>query len=200
MVPITREFTQDEADRHNALTGKGWALIKGRIVLHSSGASRRPGWYARRQLRRAIECFEQALKINPTGWSSMWALGKIYQRLNQQATAFNWFAQAHALNPAQPDVAREAGIAALDIGRVEDALRLCLAARAIAPDDPGLICNLALAYCLAGRDSEAERCVTDAVASDPSDAISADVLKLVRDVASGRRPRPKRLCDVAPYG
>lgn len=80
---MTREFTQAEADRHNALTAKGWALIEGRLVLHGQEPSARPGWYSRWQLRRAIRCFEQALAINPEGWSSMWALGKIYQRLGE---------------------------------------------------------------------------------------------------------------------
>ena len=83
---MTREFTQAEADRHNALTAKGWALTKGRLVLHGEEPSGRPGWYTRWQLRRAARCFEQALKINPEGWSSMWALGKIHQRLGDPSS------------------------------------------------------------------------------------------------------------------
>jgi Flp pilus assembly protein TadD len=197
---VAREFTQAEADRHNALTTRGWALTQGRLVLHGQAPSGRPGWYSRWQLRRAIRFFERALAIHPEGWSSMWALGKIYQRLGQQATAFGWFAQAHTLNPQQPDVAREAGIAALDIGRLEEALALCRTAVASKPDDPGLVCNLALAYCLVGQDAEAERCAADAARQDPSDGISATVLGFVREVASGKRQRPQCLKEVFPYG
>jgi tetratricopeptide (TPR) repeat protein len=196
---MAREFTQAEADRHNALTAKGWALTEGRLVLHDQDPSGRPAWYARWQLRRAIRCFERALAINPEGWSSMWALGKIYQRLGEQVTAFDWFARAHAIKPDQPDVAREAGIAALDIGRVEEALAMCRAAVASNPDDPGLVCNLALAHCLAGQDAEAVRCAADAAGRDPDDGISATVLGFVRDVASGTQQRPKRLSEVFPY-
>src|SRR5262245_33778103 len=76
MRRVAREFTQAEADRHNALTAKGWALTKGRLVLHGEEPSGRPGWYTRWQLHRAARCFERALAINPEGWSSMWALGK----------------------------------------------------------------------------------------------------------------------------
>jgi tetratricopeptide (TPR) repeat protein len=197
---VAREFTPAEVDRHNALTARGWALTERRLMLHGKALSRRPGWYTRRQLRRAIRCFEQALAIHPEGWSSMWALGKIYQRLGDQATAFDWFARAVAIKPDQPDVAREAGIAALDIGRVEEALALCRAAVEFRPDDPGLVCNLALAHCLAGQDVEAQRCAAAAAGRDPSDVISANVLGFVRDVASGKRPRPKRLSEVFPYG
>ena len=196
---MVREFTQAEADEHNALAAKGWALTKGRVVLHGT-PSARPGWFSRWQLRRAIRCFEKALAINSEGWSSMWALGKIHQSLGDQAVAFDWFAKAHAINPDQPDVAREASIAALDIGKVAEALALCRAALASKPGDPGLVCNLALAHCLAGQDKEAETCAAEATGSDPSDEISATVLAFVRDVASGKKTRPKKLCEVFPYG
>ena len=99
---MTREFTHAEADRHNALTTKGWSLTEGQLVLQGQEPSERPGWYTRWRLRRAARCFEQALEINPDGWSSMYALGKIHQRLGDQETAFAWFAKGHALKPDQP--------------------------------------------------------------------------------------------------
>jgi len=190
---MAREFTQAEADRHNAITAKGWALTDGRLLLQSQQPSERLGWCTRWKLRRAARCFERALEINPDGWSSMWALGKIHQRLGDQTLAFAWFAKAHAFKPDQPDVAREAGIAALDIGRVEDALALCRAAVVLSPGDPGLLANLALAYCLAGEDAEAERCAAEAVYRNRNDCVSATVLGFVRDVASEVRERPKSL-------
>ena len=188
---MAREFTQAEADRHNALTAKGWALTNGRLVLQGQEPSARPGWYTRWKLWRPVRCFQRALEISPESWSSMFALGKIHQRLGDQALAFAWFAKAHAVKPDQPDVAREAGLAALDIGRVEEALALCRAAVKLSPDDPGLVANLALAYCLAGEDSEAERFAADAVERDPSDRVSAVVLDFVRNVASGGRDAPR---------
>ncbi len=196
---MAREFSQAEADQHNALTATGWAFTNGRLVLHGT-PSVRPGWYSRWQLRRAVRCFEKALAINSEGWSSMWALGKINQSLGDQTAVFVWFAKAYTINPHQPDVAREASIAALDIGRVAEALVLCRAALASNPSDPGLVCNLALAHCLAGQDKEAEKCAAAAIESDPSDEISATVLAFVRDVASGKQARPKKLCEVFPYG
>ncbi len=128
----------------------------------------------------------------------MWAIGKIHQRLGDQEKALAWFSKSHALKPDQPDVAREAGIAALDLGRVEDALAYCRAAVASNPDDPGLVCNLALAHCLAGNDPEAVRCVTEAAERDPADPVTATVLGFIRDVASGRRVRPRSMHEAFP--
>lgn len=193
---MPQDITDLDAERHDALYSKGWSLIEGRVFLHGAAAGGRPGWFSRWQLGRAIKCFEQALGINPQGWQSMWALGKIYQRLGEHAAAFDWFSEAHVINPDQPDVTRETGIAALEIGRVKEALELCRAAATSKPDDLGLICNLALALCLAGQDLEAEKYAASAVERDPSDSISATVLGLVREVASGKRQRPKQLSEV----
>jgi len=197
---VPRTFSQHEADRHNALCAKANALTKGRLLLGGSGSSRPPNWFDRWQLRRAMRCYAQALAINPEGWPAMWSLGKIHQRLGDQETALLWFTKAHEIQPDQPDVAREASVAALDLGRIDEALALCRSAVASRPGDPGLVCNLALAHCLAGEDAEAGRRAAEAVAGDPTDKISATVLKFVGDVASGKRPRPKRLLDAFPHG
>ncbi len=129
----------------------------------------------------------------------MWALGKIHQRLGTQTIAFEWFAKAHAIKPDQPNVAREAGIAALDLGRVEAGLTLCREAVAHCPNDPGLVCNLALAHCLAGDDIEAMRCVTEAAERDPADTVTATVQHFIREVASGKRTRPRSLQEAFSY-
>lgn len=193
---MAREFTEVEAHQHNALTSKGWSLIEKEIILHERGNTLPPDKRVQQQLQQAVQCFEQALQINPDGWPSMYALGKIYQRLGDSTTAFRWFSRAHAINPTQIDVAREAGLVALDIGLIDEAIALCEAAYNLSPNDLGLLCNLALAYCLAGRDSEAQQCATTATTQEPGDAISQNVLRFVRAVANGNRPRPKRLLDV----
>jgi tetratricopeptide (TPR) repeat protein len=193
-----RKFTQVQADRHNAITAKGWALTKGRLVLQGEEPTGPPGWFERWQLRRALQCFERALVINPEGWSAMWALGKIHQRLGYQEAAFEWFVKAHTFNPEQPDVAREAGIAAFDLGRAADALALCRTAVACEPDDPGLVCNLALTLCLIGNDAEAVRCVSAAAERDPTDVVTKVVHHFIGEVAAGTRPRPQSLQEVFP--
>lgn len=196
MEPLTTEISHAEAVRHDALMDKGAALAEGRILLQDAMPAQRLGWFARWQLRRAARCFEQALAINPAGWPSMWMLGKIHQRLGDQARSLEWFAKAHSFQPDHPDVAREASIAALETGQTDAALQFCRAALEASPGNPGLLCNLALAHCLAGDDAEAERCVRGAAESDPSDPVTTAVRLLVQDVAAGKRARPQSLGEL----
>jgi tetratricopeptide (TPR) repeat protein len=195
---MAKAFTKADAEKHKALTARGWELTSVHLLPYGQEPSRRPGGYGQWHLRWAARCFERALEIHPEGWPSMWALGKIYQLLGDPDVAFLWFAKANAERPNHPDLVRDAGRAAMDIGRAEEALALCRAAVAFGPDDPVLVRNLALAHCLAGEDMEAGRCAAQAVQLDPDDIVSATVLDLVRDVAAGRRGRPRTLTEVFP--
>jgi tetratricopeptide (TPR) repeat protein len=192
------EFTQDEADRHNALTKRGWEIVNGSLFIHEANLQGTPGWLTRKRLKKAITCFEQALEINPVGWQSMWALGKIHQRIGDHEASLHWFGRAYQINPSQPDVAREAGLAALDCGESKLALQFCLAAVKNKPEDPGLVCNLSLAHLLAGDDEAAVKCASDAVSRAPEDEISRTVLKFIESVAAGKYPRPKTIQEVFP--
>lgn len=196
---MAREFTQADADAHNALTAEAWRLIEGQLLLNEPNPVGSPGWLARRRLRRAVSLFERALAINPDGWQSMWAVGKIHQRLGDPRQALRWFGRAFDLNPAQPDVAREAGLAALDTGDGDHAVQYCEAAVRNAPDDPGLLANLALAHVLRGDDAAGRRCADEAVRRAPDDAISKGVRAWVGEVAGGTRRRPRSMTEWSRY-
>lgn len=189
------EFTQEQVDAHNALTKAGTAIVKAYTLLEGRGLQEAPGFLERRQLKEGVRLFTEALKINPQGWSSMWALGKLHQRLGDSTSALKWFAEAARIKPDQRDVLREAGIAALNVGAKEEALRLCFAAVQLAPDDLGLQSNLALAYLITGDDAHAEECARVAVSRAPQDTTSRSVLGLVQDVRQGKRQRPQRLSE-----
>jgi tetratricopeptide (TPR) repeat protein len=192
------EFTQEEADRHNALTDAASEIVRNETIIHGRPPPGLPGFFLRRKLKKAIRLYEQALAINPEGWSSMWVIGKIHQRLGDQKAAFSWFLKSHNINPTQPDVAREAGLAAMDSGLVQEAVQLCFSAVKLSPDDMGLQCNLALAYLLAGDDARANECARVAVASAPEDEIPKAALSFIRDVSEGKKKRPKMLSEVFP--
>ena len=77
------ECTQPEADHYNVLYYEGWAILKcylrlpdlDRVEIESSVKVR---------LKKAIALFHDALRIKPESWSSKWALGKIYQILDDR--------------------------------------------------------------------------------------------------------------------
>lgn len=195
---MQREFTEIEAARHNSLTERAWKLAKDHMIVEGDEPRGRPGWFARRKLKEAMRCFEQALEINSEGWSSMWALGKIQQKLGNHQASLSWFATAHKITPTHPDVAREAGLAALDCGEAALTVQFCSCAVDDRPHDAGLVANLALAHMLNGDDKQAIECAERAARAAAGDETSRTVLEFVRDVADGRRPRPKRLLDAFP--
>lgn len=188
---MQRELTENEVREYNRAYEEGWRLAKGEFMLADAGPVGKPGWFARRKLAKAISYFETTLSINPEGWQSLWALGKIYQQLEQPLKALRCFARAHDLNPNQPDVAREAGIAATDAEDGIAAVRFSRAALAAQPDDPGLLANFALALVISGELQAARQAIDECLGRAPNDRISRALSKIIEDVAAGRRPQPK---------
>ncbi len=192
---MSNDISPADAARHDELVDEAWSLEKGQTFLHGSGPSGKPGMFARRRLQKAIKCFQEALEINPEGWESMWALGKIYQRFGKEAETLFWFKKAIALAPDQPDVARETGLAAFAVGDMELGFKCTQAALDARPDDPGLMANLALAHLLGGDLAEAEDFVSKALELVPHDPISGDLSQIIREVAEGTRPQPTSVHD-----
>ena len=79
--------------------------------------------------------------------------------LGEQSEAFRWFSVAHEVNRSQADVAREASISAMELGRSDDAVSFARAAAECRPSDSGLLSNLAIALCwLAGSPKRHRPC------------------------------------------
>jgi len=186
----------DEAkSRHDELYKAASALIMPLIELH--GRPPRPLVELEKgQLRRGIELYQAALQIYPENWAAMWLAGKCHQRLLEHEAAFEWFTRAHELNPVQPDVAREAALSAMYLGRAEEAILFCTSAIDAKPADPGLRANLALALLLSGEVEKAQNACEDALRRDPKDAITARLASVCKSVRAGERPCPRRLSDV----
>src|SRR5262249_6766690 len=100
------------------------------------------------------------------------------------------------LNPDQPDVAREAAIAAMDAGRPGEAVWFCEQALELKPEDAGLRANLALALLFAGKPAEAQAAGQEALRRDPADRITAQIVRIIEEVLGGRRPCPHHVRDL----
>ena len=185
-----------DATTFNRFYKQGWDLSRGELLVDPEPSLTRPGWWARRRLRRAIGAFRKALAIFPESWQSLWALGKIHQRLGAHQEAFDYFAKAHSIDPGQVDVAREAGIAAIDIGRPVEAVMYTRAALTQVPNDPGLISNLAVAQLISGDSAMALESIKTARRLAPNDPISQAVEIRVQDTIAGRRPMPRTIKDL----
>jgi tetratricopeptide (TPR) repeat protein len=185
---------QDHA-RQEELYRQACALIEGLILLHDQEPAPLTD-DARRRLHEAVPLFEEVVRINPGSWPSMWLLGKVHQRLDDFEWGLKWFARAHHVNPTQPDVAREAAIAAMDLGRPEEALPFCERAVEASPDDAGLRANHALALLFSDKPEEAREVAADALRRDPADTITRDLVRVIDEVLAGTRPCPHHLRDL----
>jgi tetratricopeptide (TPR) repeat protein len=192
------QLTPKEIARHHQLCQRGWRLLRGELAFDRDGAPPAPpGWWRRRRLRKALDCFAATLSIEPAGWPALFVMGRIHRRLGEWPEALGCLAQAHALEPAHADVAREAGLAALDDGDGATAVRYCVAATCLRPGDPALVANLALAYLIAGRVADAEEAIDRAIAmAESEDDGSRSLKRLIEDVIGGRRARPRSLAAV----
>ena len=190
-----RELSAAEAERHNIAFRRGCALVGNRLRI----GDRRTvllTWFGRRRLRQAIKQFEEALQVNPCGWPSMWYLGKIHQRLGEHAEALAWFRRSHELKPDQPDVAREAGLEALEVGDFSGAETFFKSAIDCNPNDPGHLANLALSQVLLGDVEGAARSAHEATTRNPGDRVSKIVVRIVDKVRLGECPVPTSMKEL----
>ena len=158
------------------------------IQLHDRKVSR-AGWWLRLKLRRAARKLEHVVQAYPDGYSSMWFLGKIYERLNDPERYFSWMARSYEANPSQPDVAREASMAAMNLGRTDDAVAYAFRAAQVGQQHAGLQANLALAYLLAGKFKLAKEAIGKSLESAPNDKVSRTLSDMiVHFAASGMEP------------
>jgi tetratricopeptide (TPR) repeat protein len=192
-------MTEHQRLEHNKLFAEASALIENEIPLHDRPPLPRPGWWLRRKLKRAVLLFKRALDLAPENWSAMWLIGKVHQRLGEEDTALSWFERAYQVNPSQPDVAREASLCAMDVGRCDAAVIYAHRATQIEPDSAGLHANLALAYLLAGRIDEAHRSIERSLAGDASDTISQTIRTIIQHFATNGRTPPTTTAGLQEY-
>src|SRR5262249_6349333 len=155
-------------------------LTEGLLVIHGQPTPPLDA-AGRSRLEQAVKLFEQVLEMNPGNWAAIWLLGKIFQRLENFSTGFDAFALGGRTNPDPPDIAGEAWIAALELGRPEQAATFCQRAVIIAPNDAGLHANLALAHLLSGQPEQARESIVEAKRLDPSDPITVRIERNISD-------------------
>ena len=180
---------------HNELFGRAADLLEPHLVIH--GVTLPPlTASAREAIHQAQLLFSQVVVINPGNWAAFWLRGKSHERLGDHQAALDDFAKAYLLKPDEADVAREATIAAIRCSRFALAIQFALAASQAAPEDAGLLANLALAH-LVGQDPHAARSfVQQALAADPQDATTLRLAAVIDEVLAGTRTCPTELRDL----
>lgn len=135
-------------------------------------------------------------QINPNNFAAFWFKGKAYQALNQHDSAYFQFEKSFELNKDNPDVARELALECMDLGKGQKAIEVSLYALALNDKDTGLIGNLALAYLFNGDLDLSHKTIENAISVDPADKINQNLKKIIDEVISGKRTRPKKYGDL----
>lgn len=160
-------------------------------LIYLDGFKRRSlGFFDRIKLKRSIADFKKCLKIVPNHWPSMVLMAKAYQRLGDHTTALAWLERAYELEPNNSAIPMEASLEAMHVGDVTKSLFYSEAALKLKPSDHGLMGNHAMNLLIAGKDQEAKAFIDQAISIKQDDQINQNVLMVIDEVMSGKRPRP----------
>ncbi|HSY20030.1 MAG TPA: tetratricopeptide repeat protein [Candidatus Acidoferrales bacterium] len=183
-------LSEEQIARHNELYAGANELTKGLIILDGVPHSR-PGFFAKRRLRKAVKLYQQVLEINPASWQSMFCIAKALQSLEELQESLAWFVRAYGCEPGNPSLAKETGYAASRLGRHDIALKAMEPAVKQHPSDPALQCNFGLTCLLAGKAADACAAFEQTVKLEPQNDVNKKLLRFAQEVASGGRGNPK---------
>jgi Flp pilus assembly protein TadD len=166
------------------------------MQLH--GARRRPANTdkVRRELQYGVSLLSKVVQVDPGNWSAYWIMGKAYQAFGNSESACAAFGESFAIQKENPDVAREYMFESLNLGRAAEGVRAAEHAVNLRPEDGGLLANLAMAYLIAGRNSDALDFVNKALQIAPNDRITQEVKRIIIQVRDGKRPQPTTTHDL----
>lgn len=170
-------------------------------ALHRDGADlvgpfltrRDLGFFERRRVKKGIAKLTVVLAAVPDAWNACWMLGMSYRGLGDHAQALELLRRAYVINPQQVDVGREYAGQCFFVGAAEEGIRISRELHARFPADVGLHSNLALALLIGGDLAEAAAVAESALAREPDDPITRNLVAYIADVRAGARPRPTRM-------
>ena len=189
------QITEEQAKQYNQLVNQSYALVRPHLLIDGEPQRGRPGWFARRKLRRGIEGFKAALAIAPFKWECEFWIGKALQRLGEHGESMTWFTEALRKQPENPIVAKEAANAAFELGEFDLGIALLRPASVAKPSDSVLHYDLAVHLLLSGRPEEAHESLQRALSLEPHHD-TRRLIGYVEDILAGRAPCPRSAAEL----
>jgi hypothetical protein len=190
--PGQRDKLVFDAESHDRVFQEATDLIWPYIQLHGVDPKDPATEEGSKQIHDGIEKLKAVIDFNPTNYGAHWVTGKAYQALEDHEQAYSSLQLAYALEPDNPDVARELMHTCLALGKGKEAVKVAQHAASLRPEDSGLEANLALALLVAGRVDDALATAQSALDRSPDDEITKTLLGVITDVKDGKRDRPTR--------
>ena len=185
------ELSPETADRLEALRREGVELLQ--PFLGVGGPAPNPGFLEKRRIRKGIARLREVLEVIPHHASTLWIIGMALRTLREHEQALDHLRRAHMSDPMQPDMGREYACQCMILGLGDEAVQAARVTAQRHPGDAGLLSNLGLAYLIAGDVDRALDAVREALALEPDDPITNNLLRLAEDVKAGTREAPARL-------
>lgn len=85
----------------------------------------------------------------------------------------------------------------LELGRTAEGIAVAEHAVSLEPKNAGLLANLALAYTIAARISEASTTVEKSLSIDPTDEVTLNLKRAIKEIAEGAKPQPRTLGELS---
>jgi tetratricopeptide (TPR) repeat protein len=154
------------------------------------------GWLASRRIGKAVTLLDEVIKIAPNNGTAHWLRAKFLQAVGKYEDSLDGFSKAWLIKPGDIDTAREAGISAMEVGKVDVALYFAREALRLSPNNNGLRANIAMFLLFAGDIDSAIKEINTAAVAEPNDPITQAVQVLVQEVEAGRMRRPTRSREI----
>lgn len=148
------------------------------------------------EVRAAIAELTNGVDADPDHWQSHLMIGKGWQALGDEHAAYTSLNRAFKHSEENESVPRELAGLCLQMGRVDEAVKIGERAASLRPDNHETLGNLACAYLVAGRHAEATKTIEGALKLDSSDVINCRLAAMIFDVTMGRRPQPHTLAEL----
>jgi tetratricopeptide (TPR) repeat protein len=181
---------------HNRYFQEGSGLIKPYMRLLGVPEKSTSSSKAKSEITRGIALLDAVIVYNTNNWAAWWTIGKGYQALGDANKACDAFGKSYAIQRENADVAREYMFECLNLGRTTEAISAAEYAVNLSPKDAGLHANLALAYTLAGRITDAQSAISKSLQINHGDKISLTLSRIVQEIADGKRPQPRTMREL----
>ncbi len=147
-------------------------------------------------VRKAVSDLETLGREYADSWQLHFCIGKGKHAIGDLDGALISLRRTYELEKDTESVPREYAGICLELGYADEAVQVGEKAAALKPDNSETLGNLACAYLFAGRLVEANTTIDSALKLDANDSVNQLLRRMIEDVASGRRPQPKRLSDL----
>lgn len=199
-VYVGRVYRDQPPDGQNAVRARALFDEAWRLMRRSGAAERVPPERLEGEAtvwaQLAIAKFEESAALDPTRPEPVFWAGKCQQGLGLLAESLDSYGKAWMMSPSNADIAREAGISAMALGRVDVALYYAQEAVRLQPEGEGQQSNLALACLFAGNLPAARSAIQAALAQEPGHPTTLALQDLISVVSDGRMPCPARAEDI----